>query len=118
MTIHVFQLVATALVVRIGHTVSVIEHDGFVIAESRIPVSGDTSTAVAKSVGLGVIGLPMRKRLQPEWLLVLGDRFEVFAAAQPALMATIPIVHIAGATLPSAFDRPHSISKMAQLPRY
>lgn len=103
-----------------GNTVSVIESDGFDIAE-RIEslVSGDTPVAIAKSIGLGVIGFADAfKRLQPEWLLVLGDRFEIFAAAQAALIMTIPITHIAGGdTTEGAFDEAirHSISKMAQL---
>lgn len=103
-----------------GNTVSVIENDGFDIAE-RIEslVSGDTPVAIAKSVGLGVVGFADAfRRLQPEWLLVLGDRFEIFAAAQAALVMTIPIAHIAGGdTTEGAFDEAirHGISKMAQL---
>ncbi len=103
-----------------GDTASIVESDGFDVAE-RIEslVSGDTPTAIAKSIGLGVIGFADAfKRLQPEWLLVLGDRFEIFAAAQAALVMTIPIAHIAGGdTTEGAFDEAirHGISKMAQL---
>ncbi len=116
------QLVVTGMHLspEFGNTVSVIERDGFDIAE-RIEslVSGDTPAAIAKSVGLGAIGFADAfRRLQPEWLLVLGDRFEIFAAAQAALVMTIPIAHIAGGdTTEGAFDEAirHSISKMAQL---
>lgn len=116
------QLIATGMHLspEFGNTVSVIENDGFDIAE-RIEslVSGDTPVAIAKSVGLGVVGFADAfRRLQPEWLLVLGDRFEIFAAAQAALVMTIPIAHIAGGdTTEGAFDEAirHGISKMAQL---
>lgn len=103
-----------------GNTVSVIESDGFDVGEKiESLVSGDTPAAIAKSIGVGVIGFAdALKRLQPEWLLVLGDRFEIFAAAQAALVMTIPIAHIAGGdTTEGAFDEAirHGISKMAQL---
>ena len=103
-----------------GYTVSVIEDDGYKIAEKvESLISGDTPAAIAKSIGLGVIGFAdVFRRLTPEWLLILGDRFEVFAAAQAALVANIPIVHIAGGdTTEGAFDEAirHSITKMAHL---
>ena len=103
-----------------GYTVSVIENDGYEIAE-RVEslISGDTPAAITKSIGLGVIGFAdVFRRLTPDWLLILGDRFEVFAAAQAALVANIPIAHIAGGdTTEGAFDEAirHCITKMAHL---
>lgn len=103
-----------------GYTVLVIEDDGYEIAE-RVEslISGDTPAAIAKSIGLGVIGFAdVFRRLTPDWLLILGDRFEVFAAAQAALVANIPIAHIGGGdTTEGAFDEAirHSITKMAHL---
>ena len=58
------------------------------------------------------------ERLLPDLVLLLGDRFEIFAAAQAALVANIPIAHIAGGdTTEGAFDEAirHSITKMAHL---
>lgn len=103
-----------------GYTVTAIEHDGYNISE-RVEslVSGDTPVSIAKSIGLGVIGFADAfQRLRPDWLLVLGDRFEIFASAQAALVANIPIAHIAGGdTTEGAFDEAmrHSITKMAHL---
>ncbi|MFA6224288.1 MAG: UDP-N-acetylglucosamine 2-epimerase [Desulfomonilaceae bacterium] len=103
-----------------GYTVSAIEDDGYEIAE-RVEslISGDTPAAITKSIGLGVIGFAdVFRRLTPDWLLILGDRFEVFAAAQAALVANIPIAHIAGGdTTEGAFDEAirHCITKMAHL---
>jgi len=103
-----------------GYTVSIIESDGYDVAESvESLISGDTPAAIAKSIGLGVIGFAdVFRRLTPDWLLILGDRFEVFASAQAALVANIPIAHIAGGdTTEGAFDEAirHSITKMAHL---
>jgi len=70
-------------------------------------------------MGLGMIGFAdALAELQPDLLLVLGDRFEIFAAASAALIARIPIAHIHGGELTEgAFDDAirHSITKMAHL---
>lgn len=116
------QLVATGmhLAPEFGLTVREIERDGFVIARHvDMLLSGDTAAATAKSIGLGVIGLSdALESLAPELLLVLGDRFEILAAVQAALVHNIPVAHIAGGdTTEGAFDEAirHSITKMAHL---
>jgi UDP-N-acetylglucosamine 2-epimerase (non-hydrolysing)/GDP/UDP-N,N'-diacetylbacillosamine 2-epimerase (hydrolysing) len=58
------------------------------------------------------------ERLQPDMLVMLGDRFELLAAAQAALIARIPVAHIAGGdTTEGAYDEAirHSITKMSHL---
>jgi GDP/UDP-N,N'-diacetylbacillosamine 2-epimerase (hydrolysing) len=70
-------------------------------------------------MGLAMIGFAdALAELQPDLLLVLGDRFETFAAASAALIARIPIAHCHGGELTEgAFDDAlrHSITKMAHL---
>ncbi len=102
-----------------GSTYRQIEEDGFRIdAKVEMLLSSDTSLGVAKSMGLGVIGLAEAlARLQPDILVVMGDRFEALAAAQAALILKIPIAHIhGGETSEGAFDEGirHAITKMAQ----
>jgi UDP-hydrolysing UDP-N-acetyl-D-glucosamine 2-epimerase len=116
------QLVVTGqhLAPEFGRTVSVIESDGFPIAERvEMLISSDTAQGVTKSLGLGIIGCASAyARLQPDMVLLLGDRFEIFAAAQAAMIANIPIAHVAGGdTTEGAFDEAirHSITKMAHL---
>ena len=117
-----FQLIVTGMHLspEFGFTCQDIMQDGFVIDEKvEMLLSSDTSTAITKSVGLGVIGFADAfARLQPDMVVVLGDRFEIFAAAQAALIAKIPTVHIHGGELTQgAFDDAlrHSITKMSQL---
>lgn len=103
-----------------GRTDRVIEADGFTIDRKiETLLSSDTPVGVAKSVGLGVIGIAEAlAQLAPDWLLVLGDRFEILAAVQAALFLRIPVAHIAGGdTTEGAFDESirHAISKMAHL---
>jgi GDP/UDP-N,N'-diacetylbacillosamine 2-epimerase (hydrolysing) len=58
------------------------------------------------------------QELTPDLVLLLGDRFEIFAAATAAMVARIPIAHChGGETTQGAFDEPirHSITKMSHL---
>jgi len=100
-----------------GLTYKIIEQDGFYIDERvEMLLSSDTSVGIAKSIGLGVIGFA--EALQPEIIVVLGDRYEILAAVQAALVARIPVAHIAGGdTTEGAIDEAirHSITKMAHL---
>lgn len=103
-----------------GLTYREIEKDGFPIDEKvEMQLSSDTPVGTAKSIGLGVIGFADAfSRLQPDLLVILGDRYEIFAAAQAAMVARIPIAHIAGGDVTEgAFDEAirHSITKMSQL---
>lgn len=81
-----------------GATVAEIEEDGFPIA-ARVDmlVAGDTGGAMAKSVGLGLIGMAqVMESERPDIVLVLGDRGEPLAAAIAAAHLNIPVAHIHG----------------------
>lgn len=103
-----------------GSTWKTIETDGFAItAKVEMLLSGDTGAAIAKSMGLGTIGFADTfDRLKPDIVVVWGDRFELMAAAQAAMVARIPIAHIGGGDVTEgAFDDSirHAITKMAHL---
>ncbi|EFL50821.1 UDP-N-acetyl-D-glucosamine 2-epimerase, UDP-hydrolysing [Solidesulfovibrio fructosivorans JJ]] len=115
------QIIATGMHLspEFGLTYRQIEVDGFTIdAKVEMLLSADTPVAVTKSMGLGVIGFAdALDRLAPDIIIVLGDRFEIFAAAQAAMVARIPLAHIhGGETSEGAYDEGirHAISKMAQ----
>lgn len=116
------QIVATGMHLspEFGLTFEQIEKDGFVINEKvEMLLSSDTTTAITKSIGLGVISFADAfSRLNPDVLVVLGDRFEIFAATQAAMIMRIPIAHIHGGELTEGLiDDPirHSITKMAHM---
>lgn len=101
-----------------GLTYKQIEQDGFVINEKiEMLISSDTPTAVVKSLGLATIDFATAfQRLEPDLIVVLGDRYEMLAVAQTALILQIPIAHIhGGENTFGAYDDAirHSITKMA-----
>jgi UDP-N-acetylglucosamine 2-epimerase (non-hydrolysing) len=110
----------THLSPQFGMTVDAIGADGFEIAERvEMLVSSDTPAGTATSMGLGVMGFSrVFARSQPDVLVVLGDRFEMFAAALAALPFGIPVAHIHGGELTEgAIDDAlrHAMTKLSHL---
>jgi len=102
-----------------GETWREVERDGFRIAEKvNLDIAGDRPTAIARAIGTGVAGMSDAfARMRPDIVVLLGDRFEIFAAAVAAMIARIPIAHIHGGEATyGAMDEAirHSITKMAQ----
>lgn len=116
------QIVATGMHLspEFGSTFQIIEEDGFTIDEKvEMLLSSDTSIGVTTSLGVGTIGFAGAfDRLKPDIIVILGDRFEIFAAAQAALIARIPLAHLhGGETTEGVIDEAirHAITKMSHL---
>lgn len=105
---------------RFGRTVDWIERDGFPVT-ARIPVlqNADTPQAIAAAMGAGVAGFgAYYERERPDIVVVLGDRFEMFAAALAAVPFNLPILHIHGGELSEGAmdDRfRHALTKLSHL---
>lgn len=105
-----------------GETYQEIERDGFTIdykvymADDNAP---DNANTTAKSISRGVSGFADAfDALQPDLLLILGDRYEMLAVASTALIYKIPIAHLHGGEITEgAFDDAirHAITKMSHL---
>jgi GDP/UDP-N,N'-diacetylbacillosamine 2-epimerase (hydrolysing) len=103
-----------------GCTVDEIRDHGFEIArELEVLLSSDSRVGTAKSIGLGLLGFADAfSNLSPNIIVLLGDRFEIFAAAAAAHALNIPILHIHGGEVTAgALDDGwrHAITKMARL---
>lgn len=103
-----------------GLTYKKILEDGFVIDEKvETLLSSDTSIGISKSIGLGTISFSeVFERLNPDVLLVLGDRYEIFAACTAAMISRIPIAHChGGEATEGLIDEAirHSITKMSHI---
>jgi UDP-hydrolysing UDP-N-acetyl-D-glucosamine 2-epimerase len=110
----------THLAPEFGETIREIEAAGYSVAE-RVPVLvGDDSPAgIAASIARGVAGFAeIFGRSAPDLLVVLGDRFDMFAAAVASVPFNIPLAHIHGGEVTEgAIDDGlrHSITKLAHL---
>ena len=117
------QLIATNMHLspRYGETYKEIEADGFKI-DRKIPIieqGKNDSVATLKSMAKAISGFAEAfNELKPDLITLLGDRYEILAAAEAALIENIPIAHINGGEVTEgAFDDAirHSITKMSHL---
>ena len=116
------QIIATGMHLspEFGSTYQQIERDGFFLNKKvDISLTSDTELAISKSMGLGMIGFADAfNELQPDLIVVLGDRFEIFSAVSAAMIAKKPLAHLHGGEITEgAFDESirHSITKMSHL---
>ena len=118
------QLIATNMHLssKYGNTYQEIENDGFTI-DCKIPIidenAEDNAVTTLKSMTAALSGFAdAYNLLKPDLVVLLGDRYEILAAAEAALIERIPIAHIHGGEVTEgAYDDAirHSVTKMSQL---
>lgn len=118
----VLQIVATNMHLspEFGLTYKEIETEGIRIDKKvQMLLSSDTPNATTKSVGLATIGFADAfEDLKPDLIIILGDRYEMLAAATAALLYKIPIAHLYGGDITEgAYDDAirHSLTKLSYL---
>ncbi|MBT3506239.1 MAG: UDP-N-acetylglucosamine 2-epimerase (hydrolyzing) [Piscirickettsiaceae bacterium] len=115
------QLVVTGMHLspEFGLTYKVIESDFSISKKIEMLMSSDTAIGISKSMGLAQISFSEAfSELEPDIVVILGDRYEVFAAAAAAMIARIPIAHLHGGEITEGvIDEAirHSITKMSHL---
>jgi UDP-hydrolysing UDP-N-acetyl-D-glucosamine 2-epimerase len=110
---------ASALLDRFGNIKNMIEGDGFCIdyAFHNI-VEGEIPVTMAKSTGLGLIEMSMvLDNLNPDFVVVVGDRFEMMAVTIAAAYMNIRIAHTMGGEVTGTIDESirHAITKFAHV---
>ncbi len=97
------------------------------IIESKIPISkkieitlsSDSAVGACKAMGLGLIGFSEAfYELEPDLVVVLGDRYELVPIVSAANIAQIPVAHISGGEITEGANDEvvrHSVTKMSQL---
>jgi GDP/UDP-N,N'-diacetylbacillosamine 2-epimerase (hydrolysing) len=102
-----------------GLTYQEIEKDFKIDKKIEMLLSSDTSVGISKSMGLAQISFSESyENLQPNLIVVLGDRYEIFSAVSAGMIARIPIAHLhGGEATEGSIDESirHSITKMSQL---
>ena len=116
------QIIATGahLSKEFGETYREIEDDGFKISSKvDLNLGSDTPEGISKSTSIGIKGYSDSfKTLKPDLLIILGDRYEILAAAISAMFARIPIAHLHGGELTEgAIDDAirHSVTKLSHI---
>ena len=104
-----------------GRTIDEVLESGFApAAEIECLAADDGDTATASAIGRGVAGFAeVFADLSPDWVVLLGDRYEIFAAATAATAMRIPLAHLAGGECDVAsnidFQLRNAITQMALL---
>jgi UDP-N-acetylglucosamine 2-epimerase (non-hydrolysing)/GDP/UDP-N,N'-diacetylbacillosamine 2-epimerase (hydrolysing) len=104
---------------KFGHTMDEILKDGFKIdSVVRMPSQEDSGLGMAMSLGKSIKELAFSlSKLHPDILVVLGDRFEVLAAALAATYLNIPVAHLHGGDVSGSVDQPvrYATSKLCHI---
>ena len=110
---------ASALLAKYGRVVDIIKEDGFeVAAELDSIVEGDEPIHMAKSTGLGIIETATAiKKLKPNAVLTIADRYETLATAVAASYMNIPVIHTQGGDQTGSIDESvrHAITKLSHI---
>ena len=103
-----------------GMTVHEIEADGFTVDKKvEMLLSSDTAVGTVKSMGVALLGLADAYReLMPDLIVILGDRYEMLAAASASAIFGLPVAHLYGGEVTEgAYDDciRHAITKLSYL---
>lgn len=107
----------TMVLERFGKPLEVVRARGFEIhAEIYQELEGSTPATMAKSIGFGVTEYANAfHRLEPDMVLIIGDRYEALSAAIAAAYMNICLVHVQGGEVSGSIDESarHAITKLA-----
>jgi len=102
---------------RFGKAVNIVEQDGFrVDGQIFVELEGSLPITMAKSIGIGIIEVANEfQRLNPDVVMIIGDKYEALAASIAAAYMNKCIVHIQGGEVSGSIDEStrHAISKFA-----
>ena len=109
----------TMLLERFGRAERIVAADDFHIdGRVYLEVEGSVQATMAKSIGLGIIEFSTEfQRLNPDIVLIIGDRYEALAATIAAAYMNLPVAHIQGGEISGSIDESarHAITKFAHL---
>lgn len=107
------------LVVECGYTINEIINDGYTVdARVDMNISNDTGAGMCKALGLGLIGITQAiESINPDIILILGDRDEDLAGAIIGAHMNIPVAHIHGGEVTGTIDEAirHATTKFSHI---
>lgn len=102
---------------RYGCARNVVAADGFPVeSEVYLQLEGSVPITMVKSIGLAVIEFASEfSRMKPDFVLMIGDRYEAMAAAIAAAYQNICLIHLQGGEISGSIDEStrHAITKLA-----
>ena len=109
----------TMVLPRFGNVEDQVVREGFPVS-SRVymEIEGSNTNTMSKSIGLGIIQFSNEfERISPDFILLIGDRYEALAGAIAAAYMNIPIAHIQGGEVSGSIDEScrHAITKFSHL---
>ena len=109
----------SALLDKYGDTLTLLEKDGYKCnAKIVMTLDGGSPISMAKTTGIGITEFATAlDNLNPDLVLVRGDRYEVLSAAIAATYLNIPVAHIEGGDITGNIDESvrHAITKLAHI---
>lgn len=110
---------ASAVLDKYGAVINLIEADGFkIMRKSYMNIQGETPATMAKSTGLCMMDMStIFDEIKPDFVVVVGDRYEIMAPALAAAYMNIPLVHTMGGEITGTIDESirHAVTKLAHI---
>ena len=110
---------ASALLPDYGEVLSTMKADGFKCdAKIIMTLAGGSPVAMAKTAGVGITEFAtVFENLEPDIVIVRGDRYEMLAVALTASYLNIPVAHIEGGDRSGTIDESvrHAITKLSHI---
>lgn len=110
---------ASAILSTYGDVLSLMKKDGFEYnAKIIMTLEGGSPVAMAKTAGIGITEFATAfDNLQPDVVVLRGDRYEVLSAAIASAYMNIPVAHIEGGDVTGTIDESvrHAITKLAHI---
>lgn len=110
---------ASALLEMHGNVLEDMAHDGFTVNDKiMMTLEGGNTVAMAKTAGVGIMEFATAfDNLQPDIVVVRGDRYEVLSAAVAASYLNITVAHIEGGDVSGTIDESvrHAITKLSHI---
>lgn len=110
---------SSALLKKYGNLEEILKKDGFQVEERiQMLVEGDVPSVMVKTTALGMLGLSdVFDRTKPDYVIVIGDRYEVMAPTIAAAYMNIPVAHTMGGEVTGTIDESirHAITKFAHI---
>lgn len=109
----------SSVIDKFGNVANQIEKDGFIINEKIFNlIDGGNEISMTKTTGLALIQIPeILKKLNPNFVLTVGDRYETIATAIASAYMNIPLIHTMGGEITGTIDESirHAITKFAHI---